>query len=67
MHKNLPNDKPFLRRGRKARLKKGAACSYKDRGMSSVAPKGEGGNVRNLAYLALQENRQNFLNEKLDM
>ena len=25
------------------------------------------GNVRNLAYLALQENRQNFLNEKLDM
>ena len=24
-------------------------------------------NVRNLAYLALVENRQNFLNEKLDM
>ena len=31
----------------------------RDRGMSSVAPKGEGGNVRNLAYLALTENDQN--------
>ena len=35
----------------------------KDRGMSSVVPKGEGGSVRNLAYLALVENRQNFHTE----
>ena len=27
----------------------------RDRGTSSVAPKGEGGSVRNLAYLALSE------------
>ena len=39
----------------------------RDRGISSVAHKGEGGRRTQLAYLALQENRQNFLNEKLDM
>ena len=48
--------KPFIRRGTLHGWKEELRNPNKDRG-----------NVRNLAYLALVENRQNFLNEKLDM
>ena len=61
--KNLPNDKPFIRRGTMRGGKKEPRDPNKDRGMSSVAPKGEGGQRTQSCVFGFDRKRPKFQKE----